>query len=88
MAIDPQNTVHEFNPLDAKMATSSAAPAVSPRPNPGGTNYLATEVPFVSIATLLVVTRIYVRTVIVRKPGLDDALIVLATVIECIETPS
>lgn len=61
------------------MASSSQAPPSSdPSPKKGGVNYLITQSTFVAIATLLVLTRVYVRAIVVKKFGLDDAVIVLA----------
>lgn len=62
------------------MATTSKAASSSDPSNKGGTAYLATQSTFVAIAALLVVTRVYVRTIVVKKFGLDDAVIVLALV--------
>lgn len=62
------------------MATTSKAASSSDPSNKGGTAYLATQSTFVAIATLLVLIRVYVRTIIVKKFGLDDAVIVLALV--------
>lgn len=39
-----------------------------------------TQSTFVAIASLLVFIRVYVRTVVVKRFGLDDAVIVLALV--------
>lgn len=62
------------------MATTSKAASSSDPNNTGGTAYLATQSTFVAIATLLVLIRVYVRTIVVKKFGLDDAIIVLALV--------
>lgn len=62
------------------MATTSKAASSSDPSNNGGTGYLATQSTFVAIAALLVVIRVYVRTIVVKKFGLDDAVIVLALV--------
>lgn len=62
------------------MATTSKAASSSDPSNKGGTAYLATQSTFVAIATLLVLIRVYVRTVVVKSIGLDDAVIVLALV--------
>ena len=59
--------------------TSKPAPSSDPS-NKGGTAYLATQSTFVGIATLLVLVRVYVRTIVVKKFGPDDAVIVLALV--------
>ncbi len=40
--------------------------------------WLAAQSTFVTIAALLVFTRIYVRSIIIKKIGLDDILIVIA----------
>ena len=63
------------------MATTSTAASSSDPSDKGGSAYLATQATFVAIATLLVLIRVYVRTVVVKKFGLDDAVIVLALVI-------
>ena len=60
------------------MASKAASPSGSS--NQGGTAYLATQSTFVAIATLLILIRVYVRTIVVKKFGLDDAVIVLALV--------
>lgn len=62
------------------MATISTAASSSDPSNKGGAAYLATQSTFVTIATLLVLMRIYVRTIVVKKFGLDDTIIVLALV--------
>ena len=59
--------------------TSKGAPSSNPISR-GGAAYLATQSIFVGIATLLVVVRIHVRSFVVEKFGLDDAVIVLALV--------
>ena len=43
-------------------------------------DYLVVQSTFVVVATVLVLVRAYVRTTIVRKFGLDDAVICLALV--------
>ena len=62
------------------MATTSKDASSSGSGNKGGTAYIATQSTFVAIATLLVFIRVYVRTIVVKKFGLDDAVIVLALV--------
>ena len=62
------------------MATASKAASPTDPGNTGGKNYIATQSTFVAIAALLVFARVYVRTFIVKKFGLDDAVIVLALV--------
>lgn len=62
------------------MATASKAASSSGPSSNGGNAYLATQSTFVAIATLLVLTRVYVRTIVVKQFGLDDAVIVLAVV--------
>ena len=62
------------------MATTSKDAFSSGSGNKGGTAYIATQSTFVAIATLLVFIRVYVRTTVVKKFGLDDAVIVLALV--------
>lgn len=62
------------------MATKSTAASSSDSGNKGATTYLATQSTFVAIATLLVLIRVYVRTIVVKKFGIDDAVIVLALV--------
>lgn len=59
--------------------TNKAASSSDPRKS-GGIAFLATESAFVGIATLLVLTRVYVRTMVVKNFGPDDAVIVLALV--------
>lgn len=66
------------------MATTSKTASSSNSSNEGGTAYLATQSIFVAIATLLVVTRVYVKTIVVKKFGLDDAVIVLALILSLI----
>lgn len=66
------------------MATTSKAASSSDPSNKGGTAYLATQSTFVAIATLLVLIRVYVRTVVVKSIGLDDAVIVLALILSLI----
>lgn len=66
------------------MATTSKTASSSNSSNKGGTAYLATQSIFVAIATLLVVTRVYVKTIVVKKLGLDDAVIVLALILSLI----
>ena len=63
----------------AAIGTGKAPPSADPS-NPGGTSYLATQSTFVAIATLLVLIRVYVRTFVVKKCGLDDAAVCLALV--------
>ena len=64
------------------MASSSNAPPSSS----SGTNsklaasWLATQAVFVAIASLLVLARIYVRSIVIKKIGIDDILIVIALV--------
>ncbi|KAL8747804.1 MAG: hypothetical protein Q9190_000348 [Brigantiaea leucoxantha] len=61
------------------MASSSQAlSSADPSLKQGGINYLITQSTFVAIATLLVLTRVYVRSIVVKKFGFDDAVIVLA----------
>lgn len=62
------------------MATTSTAASSSGPSNKGGTAYLAIQSTFVAIATLLSLIRVYVRTIVVKKFGLDDAAILLALV--------
>ena len=63
------------------MATQNrAAPSSERGEKQGGINYLATQSTFVAIATLVILARVYVRTVLVKKFGLDDAAAVLAWV--------
>lgn len=62
------------------MAMTSKNASSSSSINRGGAAYLATQSIFVAIATLLVLTRVYVKTIVVKKFGLDDAVIVLALV--------
>ena len=62
------------------MAMTSKGASSSNPTSTGGAAYLATQSIFVAIATLLVVVRIYVRSFVVRKFGLDDAVVVLALV--------
>ena len=62
------------------MSTTTTAGPSPARSNQGGTNYVVTQTTFVAIATLLVFVRIYVRTIVVKKFGLDDAVIILALV--------
>ena len=65
------------------MSSSSKVPQPgSSSQKQGATEFLATQTTFVAIATVLVLTRIYVRTVVVKSLGLDDAVIVLAMVRE------
>ncbi len=42
----------------------------------GGTAYLATQSTFLAIATPLALIRVYVKSIVVKKFGLDDAVIV------------
>lgn len=61
------------------MASSSQTPPpADPSLKEGGVNYLVTQSRFVAIATLLVLARVYVRVIVVKQFGLDDAVIVLA----------
>lgn len=62
------------------MATASKNASSSDSSHNGGTAYLATQSIFVAIATILVLTRVCVRTIVVKKFGLDDAVIILALV--------
>lgn len=62
------------------MATANKAASSSGPSNKGGIAYLVTQSTFVAIASLLVFIRVYVRTVVVKRFGLDDAVIVLALV--------
>ena len=62
------------------MATTSKNASSSDSSHKGGTAYLATQSIFVAIATILVLTRVYVKTFVVKKFGLDDTVIVLALV--------
>ena len=63
------------------MASSSQAlSSADPSLKQGGINYLITQSTFVAIATLLVLTRVHVRSLVVKKFGFDDAIIVLAWV--------
>ena len=60
------------------MSTASEAASSSDSSKKGGTAYLATQSIFVAIAALLVLIRVYVRSIVVKKFGLDDAVVVLA----------
>ena len=62
------------------MATTSKNASSSDSSHDGNIAYLATQSTFVVIATLLVLTRVYVKTIVVKKFGLDDAAIILALV--------
>ena len=64
------------------MATAGSSSSAKPpkQGNEGGPAYIATQSTFVAIATLVVLIRIYVRTFVVKKFGLDDAAISLAMV--------
>ena len=62
------------------MASTSKAASSSGRRNKGGTAYLAIQSTTLAIATLLVLVRVFVRTIVVKKFGLDDTVVVLALV--------
>ena len=62
------------------MATTSSNASSSNSSDKGETTYLVTQSISVAIATLLVLTRVYVKTIVVQKFGLDDSVIVLALV--------
>ena len=62
------------------MTTTSKAASSSNPSAGGGIAYLATQSTFVAIATFLVLIRVYVRTIVAKTFGLDDAAIVLALV--------
>ena len=62
------------------MATTSSNASSSKSSDKGGTAYLVAQSVIVAIATLLVLTRVYVKTIVVQKFGLDDAVIILALV--------
>ena len=62
------------------MAMTSKRASSSNPISTGGAAYLTTQSIFVAVATLLVVVRIHVRSFVVKKFGLDDAVVVLALV--------
>lgn len=62
------------------MSTSSTNTSSAGKGNNGGSAYIATQSIFVAIATLVVFVRIYVRSFVVKKFGIDDAAVVLALV--------
>ena len=62
------------------MSSSGQSGPPSASEKQGPIAFVATQSLFVAIATFLVLTRVYVRLVIVKSFGLDDAVIVLAMV--------
>ena len=63
------------------MSSQTPSAATLKKDNKQGSDYLAAQSTFVAIATLAVLIRIYVRTFVVKKFGLDDAAIILAMVV-------
>ena len=62
-------------------SSSNAASSTSHAANSKvASGWLAAQSTFVAIAALLVFVRIYVRSIIIKKVGLDDILIVIALV--------
>lgn len=61
-------------------ASNDAPPSSSGAKSKVASAWLATQSTCVAIGTLLVLTRIYVRSIIVRKLGLDDILIAISLV--------
>lgn len=62
-------------------SSSNAPPSTSHAANSKvASGWLAAQSTFVAIGALLVFTRIYVRSIIIKKIGLDDILIVIALV--------
>lgn len=62
------------------MATTTKAASSSGPSDKGYIAYLVTQSTFVAIASLLVFIRVYVRTVLVKRFGIDDVVIILALV--------
>ena len=68
-----------FQPIMALFNRDSAPTSSIPSPSATST-FLATQSAFIGVATLLVVARIYVRSVIIKNVGLDDFFVVVALV--------
>lgn len=60
------------------MATTSKAALSSDSSSNGGTAYIATQSTLVAVATLLVLIRVFVRAIVIKHFGIDDAIILLA----------
>lgn len=62
------------------MAMTGKAASSSDQSSKGGTAYLATQSTFLAIATILAMIMVYVRSIVVKKSGVDDTVVVLALV--------